>query len=40
MKIILICFIAYLIYDYVRDRKNEKELAKEKAECIKKEREG
>ena len=35
MKIIMICFVAYLIYDYIRDRKNEKKLAEVKAECIK-----
>lgn len=34
MKIIVICFIAYLIYDYIRDRKNEKQLAEVKAECM------
>lgn len=30
MKIIIICFIFYLIYDYIRDRRIEKKLAKEK----------
>lgn len=35
MKIIVMCFIAYLIYDYIRDRKNEKKLAEVKAECMK-----
>ena len=33
MKIIMICFITYLIYDYIRDRKNEEKLAEVKAEC-------
>lgn len=36
MKIIMICFIAYLIYDYIRDRKNEKKLAEVKARYEKK----
>ena len=35
MKIIMISFIVYLIYDYIRDRKNEKKLAEVKAECMK-----
>lgn len=35
MKTIVICFIAWLIYDYIRDRKNEKKLAEVKAECMK-----
>lgn len=35
MKIIMICFIAYLIYDYIRDSKNEKKLAEVKAKCMK-----
>lgn len=35
MKYILIGFIAYLIYDYIRDLRNEKKLAEVKAECIK-----
>ncbi len=35
MTIIVICFIAYLIYDYIRDRKNEKKLTEVKAECMK-----
>lgn len=35
MRIITICLIAYLIYDYIRDRKNEKKLAEVKAECVK-----
>lgn len=34
MKIIVICFICYLIYDYIRDRRNEKKLADIKAECM------
>jgi hypothetical protein len=34
MKIITIAFIGYLIYDYIRDRKIEKELAEIKAECM------
>lgn len=34
MKVIVICFIAYLIYDYIRDLKNEKKLAEVKAECM------
>lgn len=32
---IVIFFIACLIYEYIRDRKNEKKPAKVKAECIK-----
>ena len=35
MKIIVISFIAYLIYNYIRDRKNEKKLAEVKAEYMK-----
>ena len=35
MKIIIICLITYWIYDYVRERKIEKELADIKEECLK-----
>lgn len=35
MKIIMICFIAYLVYGYIRDLRNEKKLAEVKAECMK-----
>jgi len=31
MKIIIIAFIGYLIYDYIRDRRIKKKLEKEKA---------
>ena len=35
MKIIIVLLIAYLIYDDVRERKIKKQLAKDKAECMK-----
>ena len=35
MKIIWIVFVCYLIYDYIRDRKIEKEFADIKTECMK-----